>query len=186
MTPDAYLVPLKAFDRAKERLRAGAGLDVPALARRLAGEVLLACAPVPVIVVTESLDVAAFAGRFGADVCFSQAGDLNEALQRAYDALGGRYARLAVVPGDLRYPAGLGSFDPADGVTVVTDRHGSGTNVLALPGAVGFHFRYGDDSARHHADEARRLGLAVHLIERSTWSIDVDRPEDLEVPPDSV
>lgn len=184
--PDAFLVPLKAFDRAKERLRADASLDVTALAEALAAGVIAACAPIHVVVVTESASVADFAERHGAEVWLSGAHGLNEALQGAYRAFAPGLAQLAVVPGDLRRPGGLGAFHPSDGVTVVSDHHGTGTNVLALPGGVEFHFAYGPNSARRHLEEARRLGLAVQLVTRGPWCLDVDRPEDLEIPPDSV
>jgi 2-phospho-L-lactate guanylyltransferase len=184
--PDAFLVPLKAFDRAKERLRADPALDVPALAASLAAGVIAACAPVDVVVVTESPAVADFARDRGAQVWCSDARDLNEALQGAYEGLSTRWARLCVVHGDLLRPQGLGDFDPADGVTLITDHHGTGTNVLALPGGTDFHFAYGPDSARSHESEARRLGLEVHVITSGPWCLDVDRPEDLELRPDGV
>ncbi len=186
MIPDAFLVPLKAFDRAKERLRADPDLDVPALAAALAAGVISACAPVPVVVVTESASVADFARDRGAQVWVSDARDLNGALRGAYEGLSARFARLCVAHGDLLRPEGLGAFDPDDGVTLVTDHHGTGTNVLALPGGLDFRFAFGADSARAHEAEARRLGLRVTVITHGAWCLDVDRPQDLDVGPDGV
>jgi len=186
VTLDAFLVPLKSFDRAKERLRVDPALDVSSLVATLAADVVRSCAPVPVIVVTESPDVAAFAERLGARVHLSDAVDLNDALQRAYRSLPKRYAHVCIVPGDLRHPSGLGGFDPADGVTLVTDHHGTGTNLLALPGGVDFHFSFGPNSAPRHRAEAERLGLPVRVIAGGPWTWDVDHPEDLETSPDSV
>ncbi|MDE3065148.1 MAG: hypothetical protein KGJ36_05715 [Acidobacteriota bacterium] len=186
MIVDAFLVPLKAFDLAKERLRTGNDLDVSALAAAMARDVIAACAPVPVLVVTESADVAAFATEAGAQVIVSRSRGLNDALRNAYRALGDRYAQVAVVPGDLRHPGGLGAFDASPGLTVVPDRHGTGTNLLALPGGLDFHFAYGPDSARRHLEEGRRLGLAVSLVTNGPWGVDVDRPEDLDIGPDGV
>jgi 2-phospho-L-lactate/phosphoenolpyruvate guanylyltransferase len=179
VTVDAFLIPLKAFDRAKERLRADTSLDVTTLAREWATEVVLACAPVPVIVVTESPEVATFARDLGADVALGTSVGLNEALGRAYADLASRLTVVAIAPGDLRLPQGLGLFDPDPGVTVISDRHGTGTNVLALPTGLGFQFAYGTESARRHLDEGRRLGLAVHLVSSGPWCHDIDRPEDL-------
>jgi 2-phospho-L-lactate/phosphoenolpyruvate guanylyltransferase len=186
VTLDAFLVPLKAFDRAKVRLRADPALDVPALAKALAAAVVRSCAPVPVIVVTESTEVASFAERLGAEVWLSDALELNDALQRAYQGLEGRFGRVCIVPGDLSRPQGLGEFEPAEGVTIVTDHHGTGTNVLALPSGVDFRFHYGADSAQLHFAEAARLGIEAQLISRGPWTRDIDRPEDLETSPDSV
>ncbi len=186
MSPDAFLVPLKAFDRAKERLRADPAIDVPALAAELAAAVVRACSPVPVVIVTESTDVADFAEELGAQVWLSDAGDLNEALKRAYTALAVQFAHVCIVPGDLRHPDGLGAFSPGDGVTIVTDHHGKGTNLLALPSGLDFRFRFGPDSAQLHQLEAQRLGLVVHVTSQGPWTLDIDQPEDLEISPDGI
>jgi len=186
VSPDAFLIPLKAFDRAKERLRANPAIDVPALAARLAAAVVHSCAPVPVVIVTESTDVADFAEEIGAQVWLSDARDLNEALQRAYTALAERFAHVCIVPGDLRHPDGLGAFKPTDGVTIVTDHHGTGTNLLALPSGLDFHFHFGSDSAQLHRLEAERLGLVVHVTTQGPWTLDIDQPEDLEISPDGI
>ena len=135
---------------------------------------------------TESVSVADFARDRGAEVWSSDARDLNAAVQGAYEGLSARFGLIAIAHGDLRRPAGLGAFEPSEGVTLVTDHHGTGTNVLALPGGAGFIFAYGPGSAQAHEAEARRLGLAVHVITRGPWCFDVDRPEDLESGPDGV
>jgi 2-phospho-L-lactate guanylyltransferase len=179
VTHDAFVVPLKQFDLAKERLRAGGASDVTALARDLALDVLRSCAPRHVIVVSESESISTFARERGAEVWHSTATSLNEAVQGAYGGLSDRFDRLLIVHGDLRAPAGLGSFDPSPGVTIVTDHHGRGTNVLALPTGLDFHFAYGIDSATLHRREAERLGVEVTLIEDSPWRFDVDEPSDL-------
>ena len=179
MINDAFVVPLKQFDLAKERLRAGGTNDVTSLARTLAVGVLRNCAPRHVVVVSESADVSRFAEEHDAEVWHSTASSLNEAVQGAYEGLSDRFERLLIVHGDLRTPGGLGSFDPAAGITIVTDHHGLGTNVLALPTGLDFHFAYGIDSASLHVREAERLGVEVTLIEDSPWRFDVDEPSDL-------
>ena len=179
MINDAFVVPLKQFDLAKERLRAGGTNDVTSLARMLAVEVLRNCAPRHVVVVSESAEVSRFAEEHGAEVWHSAATSLNEAVQGAYEGLSDRFERLLIVHGDLRSPHGLGSFDPPAGITIVTDHHGLGTNVLALPTGLDFDFAYGIDSASLHLREAERLGVAVTLIKDSPWRFDVDEPSDL-------
>jgi 2-phospho-L-lactate guanylyltransferase len=176
---DAFVVPLKQFDLAKERLRAGGTNDVTTLARDLALDVLRSCAPRHVIVVSESEAISRFAEEHGADVWQSSATSLNEAVQGAYEGLRERFERLLIVHGDLRSPNGLGSFDPPAGITIVTDHHERGTNVLALPTGLDFHFAYGIDSAALHVREAERLGIEVTLIKDSPWRFDVDEPSDL-------
>ena len=96
---------------------------------------------------SESDEITGFALALECEVLRTDATDLNDAVQRAYGALQSRFERLIIVHGDLRHPEGLGAFDPDDAVTIVTDHHGLGTNVLALPTGLDFHFAYGADSA---------------------------------------
>jgi 2-phospho-L-lactate guanylyltransferase len=175
----AIIVPLKRFDRAKQRLRASADVDVTRLARDLAAGVLAAAAPRPTIVLSESASVAQFARRHGAHVLTSRAHTLNEAVQNAYAELGGAFDQLIIVHGDLANPEGISSFDPGAGVTIVVDHHGRGTNVLAVPTRLDFHFAYGSDSARRHRHEATRLNQSCSVIIGSPWSLDVDDVDDL-------
>lgn len=182
MISDAIVVPLKSFALAKGRLRVGGTTDVNAIVRDLASGVITSAAPRHVIVLCESDDVATFAADAGAEVIQSAAQGLNGAVQLAYAAIGARYERLIVVHGDLRSPTGLGEFDPDEGVTVVADHLGRGTNVLVVPTGFDFRFGYGSDSATFHAAEARRLGLDLHVIYDSPWRFDVDEPGDLESP----
>ncbi len=173
------VVPLKRFDHAKQRLRASANVDVTRLAQDLAAGVLAATASRPTIVLSESTRVATFARRHGADVITSHARSLNEAVQHAYAQLSDAFDQIIVVHGDLAAPDGLSSFSPSEGVTIVVDRHGRGTNVLAVPTRLDFHFAYGDDSARRHRREADRLAQPCSVIIDSPWSLDVDDADDL-------
>lgn len=182
MAGNAYVVPLKSFDEAKGRLRSRGVEGVTSLARELALGVVRACRPGHVIVLSESPAVTAFAQEEGIEVFESEATSLNEAVQSAYDALGARFDRLIVVHGDLREPAGLGTFNPEPGVTIVTDHLARGTNVLVVPTGRGFHFAYGEDSAVRHVDEAKRLGEPWRLVTDSPWGFDVDEPGDLDLP----
>ncbi len=179
VTVDTFVVPLKSFDLAKERLRSGGTSDVSALARQLASDVLANCSPRHVIVLSESTDITAFAIEHGAEVLTSNAKNLNEAAQGAYGKLSVRFERLILVHGDLRSPRGLGSFEPDEGITIVCDHHGTGTNILVVPTGLDFHFNYGEDSARLHTMEAERLGVEWRMVTDSPWRFDVDEPADL-------
>ena len=183
---DAIVIPLKSFAVGKQRLRRGGVSDVTALVEQLALGVIRHCLPRRVIVLCESDDVEAFARRHRVEVWRTTADSLNESIQSAYRDLGGRLDRLIIVHGDLRRPQGLSLIDPAEGVTVVTDHHGRGTNVLVVPTALDFRFAYGLDSAAAHSREARRLGVACHVIDGSPWSFDVDELADLETPLDGI
>jgi 2-phospho-L-lactate guanylyltransferase len=172
-------MPLKRFDLAKERLRANNVDAVTELAQRLATQVILSCRPRHTIVLSESDEITDFATALGCEVLHSDATGLNDAVQRAYEALQSRFERLIIVHGDLRDPEGLGLFDPDDAVTIVTDHHGLGTNVMALPTGLDFHFAYGANSASLHQREAERLGCRVSVVTDSPWRFDVDEPDDL-------
>jgi 2-phospho-L-lactate/phosphoenolpyruvate guanylyltransferase len=182
MVSDVVVVPLKAFDVAKGRLRRGGVDEVSNLARELAEGVLVACIPRHVIVLSESAAATDFALAHGVEALVSDASNLNEAVQRAYERLGDRYDRLIIAHGDLRYPEGLGAFEPVSGVTVVTDHLGTGTNVLVVPTRLQFQFFYGANSAQRHQREAERLGLSCQVITDSPWRFDVDEPGDLSSP----
>ena len=182
MPRDAVIVPLKHFDVAKHRLRRAGTADVSALVERLATQVIALSAPRHVIVLSESDEISSFAARHGAETWRSNAHSLNEAVQGAYAGLARRFDRLFIVHGDLREPEGLGTFEPTTAVTIVTDHHATGTNVLIVPTGEDFHFTYGADSALSHQREARRLGLAFEVLTDSPWRFDVDEPADLAFP----
>ena len=176
---EAIVVPLKRFDRAKERLRRNPDLDVATIAEDLARGVLSSSQPRTVIVVSEDPDVTRFAVSQGAEVWSSIAANLNDAVQGAYKGLSDRFDRLIIVHGDLLYPEGLGTFVPLPGITFFADHHGSGTNVLAIPTRLDFHFAYGTNSLRRHVDEAERLNVTYRVVTTSPWRFDVDEPSDL-------
>ncbi len=176
----AILIPLKDFEIAKGRLRIAGIADVGTRARELARAVIAASQPRHVAVVTEALDVADFASQNGAESFLSSARDLNEAAQLAYRALQHRFDHVLIAHGDLANPSGLGLFSPEPGVTIVTDHHELGTNVLALPTGLDFHFFYGAYSKVRHEREARRLGIEYRVVVNSPWSLDIDEPEDLQ------
>ncbi len=176
------VVPLRSFDSAKSRLRDAGTTDVAGIAERLARSVLENCAPLPVVVVCESDDIERFAFANGAAVLRSPHSGLNNAVSYAYDELTMVCERVSIVHGDLRFPEGLGRFEPPGTITIVADRHGTGTNILSLPTGLLFRFHYGEASAIHHRREAERIGVDVVTLTTSPWRFDVDVPEDLSVP----
>ncbi len=182
MAGEVFVVPLKRFDVAKERLRRGGVENVTGLASDLATAVIESCAPRQVIVLSESSEVTRFALERGVEVLESGATSLNEAVQGAYERLRERFDRIIVVHGDLRDPRGLAEFEPDIGVTIVTDHLFRGTNVLVVPTGLAFHFRYGDNSAESHRAEAERLGVSYRMVTDSPWRFDVDEPGDMTAP----
>jgi 2-phospho-L-lactate/phosphoenolpyruvate guanylyltransferase len=180
------LVPLKRFDAAKSRLRGTlSGDEVTQLTIQLAQGVIEAARPLPTVVICDDEDVADFARRNQAKVFVTRASSLNGSVSDAYDNLEG-YNQFIIVHGDLRQPQGLGDYQPGSGVTIVTDHHLTGTNVLSLPAGLDFHFAYGVDSARAHEREAQRLNLPSLFVTDSPWRFDVDEPDDLNQGLDSI
>jgi 2-phospho-L-lactate guanylyltransferase len=176
----AVVVPIRSFASGKGRL-AGVLSDAAraALARTLAQRVLDAAAPLPVYVVTSDDDVVAFASDNGAKVV-PDAGSLNAAADagRAAAAADG-FAMVIVAHADLAQPTPFAWVADFDGVTIVPDRHGTGSNVVALPTAAAFAFAYGDGSRARHEAEARRRGLALRVVDAASLAWDVDEPRDL-------
>ncbi len=181
------LVPVKAFGRAKVRL--ADVLDAPAraaLAREMADRVLAATGDLPVAVVCDDDEVAAWAEGHGARVLWRPGHGLNGAVNDAVATLAAEgLDRVLVAHADLPLATGFEELvAPTDGVVLVPDRHEDGTNVASVPAAAGFAFAYGPGSFARHCAEAERLGLelTVHRPPRLTWDVDV--PADLDLPPD--
>ncbi len=178
------VLPVKSFGRAKTRT----GLVDPArgdLAERMARDVLAALAEVHalerVIVVTREPRIASIAPHVVDDpdeVSHSAAAGLG--IDAAV-AAGAR--RVLLVPGDcpLLDPDevdALLDFAPP-GVTIVPDRHGTGTNALVLdpPGAMEPSF--GPGSCARHAALARAAGVRVAVRHVPSLAFDVDTPDDV-------
>lgn len=179
----AVLVPVKAFREAKQRL-SGALTDGEreSLVRRMAERVLRAAAPLPVAVVCDDTDVAAWARAQRALVVWEPGRGLNGAVHAGVERLSAMGVRRVVVAhGDLPRAAGLADLGPFDGVTIVPDRRGDGTNVIELPGACGFRFSYGPGSFQRHRAECERLGIPVRVLELPSLAYDVDVPGDLDL-----
>jgi len=181
---NAVLVPVKAFHDAK--LRLSPVLDATeraSLARELAARVIRAAAPLPVAVVCDDHDVAAFAESLRASVIWTPGLGLSGAVTAGVEQLAHMgAASVLVAHGDLVRPQGLGALGtalPVGSVTIVPDRARDGTNVIAVPAGAGFQFAYGAGSFRRHCAEAARLGLETAVLEDPDLSLDVDRPGDL-------
>ncbi|MGF1596607.1 MAG: 2-phospho-L-lactate guanylyltransferase [Acidimicrobiales bacterium] len=181
--PLAVVVPVKAFELAKGRLADTLDPDARAeLARRMTAGVLKAADPLPRWVVCEADDVARWAIDAGASVIRQDRPGLNPGVTEAVAELGARgVQRVIVAHGDLPLAASLAWVGDFDGVTVVPDRRGDGTNVLAVPTGTDFTFAYGRGSAEAHWAEAERCGLAARMVHDESLGWDVDLPDDLTV-----
>jgi 2-phospho-L-lactate/phosphoenolpyruvate guanylyltransferase len=184
MTTAAVIVPVKSFSEAKVRL---AGALDPAeradLARRMAGVVLAAAAPLPVLVVCDDPDVRTWAEGAGARVVWCPGRGLNGAVSDGVATLRADGVATAVVAhADLPLASRLEWVADFPGVTLVPDRRADGTNVAGVPTDAGFRFSYGAGSFARHRAEAARLGLPARLVQDPQLGWDVDLPADLAWP----
>lgn len=181
--PVAVLLPVKSFGEAKLRLAPALGpARRAALARAMATHVLTSAAPLPAAVVCDDAEVASWARDLGALVVWEPERGLNRAVEAGVARLGAAGARRVVVAhADLpQAEAGtLARVARFDGVTLVPDHLGDGTNVICVPGDVAFTFSYGPGSFTRHGAEAHRLGLPVRVVREPSLSHDVDLPADL-------
>jgi 2-phospho-L-lactate/phosphoenolpyruvate guanylyltransferase len=181
----AVILPVKSFDRAKQRLGdAFGGADRAALARAMAADVLAElerAALGPLIVVSREPEVAPA----GAVVVI----DRDEQGQSAAALLGlarGRDLgcdRALLVPGDCPLIDGGELSDLAAragrlDVAIVPDRHGTGTNGLALATDGPFEPQFGPGSCARHVRQAAAKGLAHETIRVACLELDVDTRED--------
>ncbi|MBA2609333.1 MAG: 2-phospho-L-lactate guanylyltransferase [Actinobacteria bacterium] len=176
----AVVVPIRSFRLGKGRL-AGALSDQEraALSRLLAGRVLENAAPLPIYVVTGDNEVRVFAAERGATVV-DDPGSLNGAARDGMAAAAADGARqVIIVHADIARPTPFAWVGDADGVTIVPDRHGGGTNVMSLPVDTSFEFAYGEGSFARHVDEAARCGLSLRVVTDDALGWDVDEPDDL-------
>jgi 2-phospho-L-lactate/phosphoenolpyruvate guanylyltransferase len=177
----AVLVPVKSFADAKQRL----GTALPdasrvSLVRMMAARVLTAAAPLAVAVVCDDPDVATWARSQGALVIWEPGRGLNGAVEAGVvrmAALGVQV--LTVVHADLPLAEGIGSLEPFNGITIVPDRQGNGTNLIRLPVDCGFRFSYGPGSFERHQQECARIGIPLNVLHRRELAFDVDWPDDL-------
>ena len=190
------VLPVKSFGRAKQRLGEAVGADQRrALAHAMAGDVLEALGRVEglegvIVVSAESLDLepaAASGRRFARGVELVH--DPEEAGQSAAARRGIRVAversaeRVLLVPGDCPAlePGEVAELlaEPRDGVVIVPDRHGAGTNALLIAPPDALEPAFGPGSFARHAALAHSAGANVRIGRLPSLELDVDTPGDL-------
>ncbi len=175
------VVPGKALSLAKMRRAPVLGPEQrAALARKMAEHVLRVAAPLPVVVVCDDEEVAAWARSQGARPLRQPGLGLNGAVKAATTQLSAEgYRRLVVAHADLPLASDLGRLAELQGIALVPDRREEGTNVISLPAGCGFHFAYGPGSFLRHKQEALRTGLPWRVVHDPGLAWDVDFPSDM-------
>lgn len=178
----AVLVPVKAFRAAKVRLAAALDANQRAeLARTMGARVVAAAEPLPVAVVCDDDEVRTWALGVGAQVLWHPGRGLNGAVEAGVaDLATAGFDQVVVAHADLPLATELAWLADYDGVTLVPDRRGDGTNAACVPAAAGFRFAYGPGSSTRHAAEARRLAVGLRLVHDRSLGWDVDLPADLD------
>lgn len=185
------VLPIKRLDAAKQRLATGIDDERRrALVAAMAADVLEAIgesrAIERIVVVSGDPVVQELAFGAGAEVVPDPAdeGHSEAALAGIARAEVEGADRVVLLPGDcpLLEPRELDRLltgMPGSYVGIVADRHGTGTNALALcpPGAIVPAF--GEGSRERHVAAAREAGIPFGVEELPSLELDLDTPADL-------
>jgi 2-phospho-L-lactate/phosphoenolpyruvate guanylyltransferase len=185
------VLPVKRFGAAKQRLAAGIDDERrAALVEAMLADVLEALGAARsierTIVVTDEPAAAASAMRSGAEVVpdTADAGHVEAALAGIARAEEQGAECVVLLPGDCpllepreldRLLTGL----PSSYVGIVPDRHGTGTNALALTPPRAIRPAFGEGSCARHVALARDAGVPYGVEELPSLALDLDTPADV-------
>lgn len=191
----AAIIPVGTLEAAKSRL--GGALDAEErvdLAERLLVRTVLAALALErfddVLVISPDREVLRRAADIGARTLRQRSHGLNAGLTDARaDVVAGGADAILVLPIDLAFVSAralapvlepLALPDSGPTVVLVTDRHGTGTNALALRPPRVIEFAFGPGSRRAHREAAEAAGATYAEID-GRLAFDIDTPADLAV-----
>ncbi|MCB9136191.1 MAG: 2-phospho-L-lactate guanylyltransferase [Anaerolineales bacterium] len=141
-----------------------------------------------ILVVSRDPEALTVARKMGAQTLLESGNPgLNVALTRA-----SLLAKAYKVRGVLVIPADLPLLEPEDvqemismvngkpAVVIAPDRHHEGTNAMLVAPPDLIKFDYGKGSFERHRDQALRAGADLRIVEKESFSLDLDWPEDLD------
>jgi 2-phospho-L-lactate guanylyltransferase len=185
-TRGAIVIPVKAFDKAKERLATILSAKQRTdLARHTATRVIEVARSLEqfdtVYVVCDDEHTAHWANQLGTTVLIAPTPGLNAAVEHACAIARQHHDWIVVCHADVADPAGLANLQqPATGsVTLIADRHELGTNVVVLNSTDEFTFRFGPTSFARHQGEARQRQLTIDRRYDEGLALDLDTPSDI-------
>jgi len=194
----AAIIPVANLEGAKTRL--GETLDaeerqdlVNGLLARTVVTALAVAGLDDVLVVSPDREVLARAAELGARTLRQRSHGLNAGVRDGRDdAVAGGADAILVLPIDLPFlsdaaieavlrPLGddAGADGPDQTVVLVTDRHGTGTNALALRPPDVIDVAFGPGSRAAHRARAEAAGARYSEVADSPLTVDLDTPEDL-------
>jgi len=185
------VLPVKRFNAAKQRLAAGLdGEQRRTLMEAMVGDVLEAIGEARTIerTILVSGDPAAqeLAAKVGAEVVPdpSDAGHVEAALAGIARAEAEGATCVVLLPGDcpLLDPRELDRLltgVPERYVGIVPDRHGTGTNALALSPPDAIVPAFGEGSCARHVAAARAAEIPFNVEELASLGLDLDTPADV-------
>lgn len=186
------VLPVKRFDDAKQRLDKSLSSGTRrVLAEAMVTDVLTALRRAKsiekVLVVTGEAGAVALARAYDAETLDDDDRGHSHAARTGVDwAIEQGFDRVLLVPGDCpavrpgEIDALVSGGHAAPAVTVVPDRHGTGTNALLLcpPDAIAPSF--GPGSRERHVRAAREGGADCEVAEVASLVLDVDTADDLD------
>jgi len=185
------ILPVKSFGGAKQRLAPALGAGSrQALAQAMFLDVLASLRRVPgldsvaVVTADPAAEEAARGERVRVLADTEQAGQSAATLIGIREAIARGFERVLLVPGDtpLIDPGEVaGLLARRRPVSIVPDRHGTGTNALVLAPPDAIEPSFGPGSRERHVAAAEAAGLPHAVEEVPTLMLDVDTGEDLEV-----
>ncbi|MEP6953820.1 MAG: 2-phospho-L-lactate guanylyltransferase, partial [Solirubrobacteraceae bacterium] len=189
---------VKRFDDAKQRLDKTLSSGTRrALAEAMVTDVLTALRRSTsidaVVVVTGEGGAQALARAYDAESIPDDDRGHSHAARAGVDwAIERGFERVLLVPGDCpaiipaEIDALVGGGPAAPAVTVVPDRHGTGTNALLLSPPDVIAPSFGPGSRERHTEAARVGGAGCEVSEVASLVLDVDTAEDLQMLRDSL
>jgi 2-phospho-L-lactate/phosphoenolpyruvate guanylyltransferase len=188
----AAILPVKRFPLAKQRLGESVADSLRAdLARAMVGDVLSTlrhCAAIDATIVVTREPLVVAAARYSGAIVVEDSAEEGQSAAASLGlarALQDGFERALCVPGDCPTldPRELTELldDEAAGVTIIPDRHGSGTNGLLLAPPDALSPSFGPASRARHEQLARDAGIDWRISQPASLLLDIDTGEDLAV-----
>ena len=184
------IVPVKTFDRAKQRLaNVLTEAERRALMLAMARDVLTCLSTTNqlngILIVSRATEADALAETFATErFCESPDANLAQALTQATEHLVTHFHAqgVVVVPADV---PGINAQElddiltQHDQVTILPDTENIGTNALICSPPLCMPYIFDGKSFKPHVDSAFAVGITPRVVPNTQFSLDIDTPDDL-------